>query len=89
MIWNVQTVEWNLTRQSQAHEPVTGMRKMMENKILTETEFFNLKVELTEIKMLIGIEKPEKLAARKQKILNRLDESKQARLERACLSIVS
>lgn len=57
--------------------------------ILTEPEFYNLKNELKKIQRLVGVEKPEKLSVRKQKIIDRLDESKKARIKRAKLRLIS
>lgn len=58
-------------------------------RILLEHELSALKKELKEIKYLIGKEDSEKLLSRTRRILNRLEESKQARIKRAHLKIVS
>ena len=57
--------------------------------ILLEHELSTLKKELEKIKCLIGKEDSERLLSRIRKILNRLEESKQARIRRAHLEIVS
>ena len=57
--------------------------------ILLECELSALKKELREIKCLIGKEDSEKLLLRTKRILNRLEESKKARIKRANLKIVS
>ena len=57
--------------------------------ILLEHELSTLKKELEEIKYLIGKENSEKLLSRTREILNRLEESKQARIKRANLKLVS
>ena len=57
--------------------------------ILLEHEFNILEKELKSIKGLIGKEDNQKLLLRSQKILDRLDESKKARIKRANLRLVS
>ena len=57
--------------------------------ILLEHELSALKKELEEIKHLIGKENSERLLLRTKKILDRLEESKKARIKRANLKIVS
>ena len=57
--------------------------------ILLEHELSALKKEFEEIKHLIGKEDSDKLLLRTRKILDRLEESKKARIKRANLRILS
>lgn len=56
--------------------------------IILEPEFNVLKQELKDIQSLVGHESPKKLEQRKQKLLDRLEESRKARIKRAGLRLV-
>ncbi len=56
--------------------------------VLQEPEFYSLERELEDVEGLIGIEDGDILIARIDKILDRLDESKKARIERANLRVL-
>ena len=57
-------------------------------RILIESEFTALGQELKTIKELIGIENSSELLCRIQKIIERLEVSKQSRIKRAGLKLL-
>ena len=57
--------------------------------ILVNREFSSLRMELQEIEKLIGIEDRDELLFRVQKIIDRLDISKQSRIKKLNLKVIS
>ena len=62
--------------------------KELEAGVLREPEFYCLERELEEIEKLIGVEDDDTLIARTDKILDRLEGSKEARIRGIGLKLI-